>query len=141
MQLKTWICGGVPVSGFPANFGLLVLRVVTGLGIAFGHGLGKIPPGERFVAGVAEMGFPWPALFAWAAGLSELGGGLLLALGLATRPASLFIFVTMMVAAVLRHADDPFSGKEKALLYACVSLLFLLMGAARPSLDALIRKR
>ncbi|MFN2385970.1 MAG: DoxX family protein [Thermoanaerobaculia bacterium] len=120
--------------------GRLVLRLFAGLALAFGHGLGKLPPSPRFVQGVEKMGLPLPEAFSWAAGLSEFAGGLLLAVGLLTRPASFFILLTMLVAAVLRHAADPFVAKEKALLFAAVALFFLLAGAGRFSLDAMIRR-
>ena len=109
--------------------------------MALGHGLGKIPPSERFVNGTAEMGFPLPEFFAWSAGGAEFGGGLLLALGLLTRPASFFIGCTMLVAGFIRHAADPFGGKEKALLYLAISIAFALVGAGKYSIDAVIRSR
>lgn len=121
--------------------GLLVLRVFAGLALAFGHGFGKLPPSTGFVEGVGEMGFPLPALFAWAAAIAEFAGGLLLATGLLTRPSSLLIFFTMATAAFIRHAPDPFSDKEKALLFLFIALLFLMAGAGRYSLDALLARR
>jgi putative oxidoreductase len=124
-----------------ADAGLLVLRLFAGLALAFGHGAGKLPPSERFVASTAEMGFPLPELFAWAAGLSEFAGGLLLALGLLTRPAAFFIACTMATAGFLRHADDPFADKEKALLFLAVAVLFLLAGSGRYGLDRLLHRR
>lgn len=122
--------------------GLLILRVLTGCFMAT-HGYGKIfTEGrmERFTEGVAEMGFPVPVLFAWAAALSELVGGLLLAAGLFTRYAAFFIFSTMTVAVFIRHADDPFSQKEKALLFWTIALAFMLIGAGRYALDRLISR-
>lgn len=141
MNLRQMLFGGIAIPGWATNAGLFVLRVTSGLGLALGHGLGKVPPSERFIAGVVEMGFPAPALFAWAAGLSELAGGLLLALGLATRPSSFFVLCTMLVALLIRHAADPFGNKEKALLYAAIALLFLLLGAGKYSVDALVNRR
>jgi putative oxidoreductase len=121
--------------------GLLALRAFAGISLALAHGLGKLPPSEGLVGAVGSMGFPMPALFAWAAALSEFAGGLLLALGLATRPSALFIAVTMATAGFVRHAPDPFGRKELALLYLAVAILFLLAGAGRYSVDALLRKR
>lgn len=123
------------------DWGLLLLRLISGLALALAHGLGKVPPSERFIGTVGELGFPFPVLFAWGAGMAELAGGLLLAAGLLTRPASLFIVVTMLTAVVLRHAGDPFSEREKALLFAAIGLLFLIAGPGRLSLDAALRKR
>lgn len=141
MKIGQLLFGGAAIKGGAANLGLLVLRATCGLSLALAHGVGKVPPGERFVTGVAEMGFPAPVLFAWAAGLSELAGGLLLAVGLATRPASFFVLVTMLVAFLVRHAADPFANKEKAILYAGVAFLFLLVGGGKASLDQLVRRR
>ena len=123
------------------DVGLLILRVITGLSLAFAHGLGKLPPSQRFIGTVAEMGFPLPVVFAWSAGLSEFVGGILLAIGLATRPAAFFIFFTLATAFFIRHADDPFMAKEKPLIFAAVALMFMLHGAGRLSLDALIARR
>lgn len=119
---------------------LTVLRVFAGLSMAFGHGLGKMPPSEGFVGAVTHLGFPAPELFAWAASLSEFGGGLLLALGLLTRPAAAGIAFTMAVAAFLAHAGEPYGVKEMALLYLVVGLVYLVRGGGRWSLDQVLLK-
>ncbi len=123
------------------DLGLLVLRLGFGLTLAFAHGLGKIPPSDGFIEGTAGMGFPLPVLFAWAAALSEFLGGLLIAVGLATRPAAVFVGITMAVAAFVRHGADPFGDKEMALLYLFAALALALAGAGRFSLDAAISRR
>ena len=125
----------------PVDVGLLLLRLGFGLALAFGHGLGKLPPSQGFIDTTAGLGFPLPTLFAWAAGLSEFVGGLLLALGLLTRPAGLFVAVTLGVAAFVQHAGDPFGDRELALAYFVVGLAFAVMGAGRYALDAAIRRR
>ncbi len=139
--MRDLLFGGAGGGSRAADAGLLLLRVFVGLGLALAHGLGKLPPSERFLAGVAEMGFPFPVLFGWAAGLAEFGGGLLLAVGLLTRPAALFVGVTMVVAAFIRQAGSPFGERELALLYLAPALLFLLAGGGRYALDAVLRKR
>ena len=121
--------------------GLLVLRLFAGPALALAHGINKLPPSERFLAGVVEMGFPMPEVFAWAAGLAEFAGGLLLAIGLFTRPAAFFILVTMFVAAFVRQAGDPFTEREAAMLHGCVALLYLIAGPGRFSLDATLGRR
>jgi putative oxidoreductase len=128
-----------------ADLGYTAMRVAAGLMMAFGHGLAKVPPAEGFVDAVGSLGFPSPAVFAWAAGLSELVGGLLIAAGLFTRPASLFLAVTMGVAAFLKHGADPiFSregpSRELALLYFAAAVAFLLAGSGRFGLDFLLRR-
>lgn len=108
--------------------------------MAFAHGIKKLPPSEGFINGVDAMGFPLPIVFAWVAALSEFFGASLVALGLATRPAALFVTCTMSVAAFIRHGADEFQKQEMSLLYGAVFLLFTILGAGRLSIDSLIRK-
>ena len=119
---------------------LALLRVFIGLTMAFSHGLGKVPPPEMLVGGITQMGLPAPEFFAWCAALAEFAGGILLAIGLLTRPAALFMVITMAVAAFVVHAADPFATKEMALLYFFASLFFVIHGAGRWSVDHIITK-
>lgn len=140
------LAGGDEPKSILADLGFSALRIAVGLMMAFGHGLAKVPPAEKFVEAVGSLGFPMPAVFAWAAGLSELVGGLLIAAGLFTRPAALFLVATMGVAAFMQHGADPlFSregpSKEMALLYLAAASAFLLAGAGRFAVDALLRRR
>jgi putative oxidoreductase len=117
-----------------------LVRVTFGLSLAFGHGFDKVFGGnmERFAAGVAALGFPAPAFFAWAAALSEFVGGLLVAVGMFTRPAAALAGFTMLVA-LYRHRAGPFSGMEMALLFFTVMVLAIAVGGGRYSVDATLR--
>ncbi|MCB9026848.1 MAG: DoxX family protein [Bdellovibrionaceae bacterium] len=128
------------VNSTSSHLGLLFLRLFAGLTLAFAHGVDKVPPNEQFVGFLDVMGFPMAIAFAWLAGLAEFLGGLLVAMGLLSRPASLSVMVTMLVAAFMAHANDPFQKKEMALLYFFVFLLIFLMGPGKFSLDNKIRK-
>lgn len=123
------------------DLGFFLLRVFVGLTMAFAHGLGKMPPPQMLIDGVAGLGFPMPELFAWAAALAELAGGLFVAFGLLTRPAAAFIAFTMLVAAFGAHAADGFDKKEMALLYFFTMSFFALAGAGRWSIDHVIGRR
>ena len=127
--------------GLTANIGLLIGRLGFGLLLAYLHGMGKMPPPEGFIGGVAALGFPAPTLFAWAAGLAEFIGSLLVVIGLLTRPAALAVAFAMAVAAFLRHAADPLEVKELALVYLLFGLVYVFMGAGRFSVDWLISKK
>lgn len=141
MSIKELFLGGAKINNSFANFGLLILRVYAGLVLASQHGIGKIPPPEKFIHGVGELGFPLPGFFAWAAGCSEFFGGILLAVGLFTRPAAFFILITMLTAVFGRHAADPFNVKELALTYAFIALCFIFSGSGRYGIDAIIQRR
>jgi putative oxidoreductase len=116
--------------------GLLALRLGFGLTLALKHGLAKLLDLEKFIGTVAKHGFPLPGVFGPIAMLSEFAGGLLLAVGLMTRPAATFVLATMLGAALKVHAHDPFSKKELALAYALVALVLFVTGPGRYSLDA-----
>lgn len=121
--------------------GWTLVRVVFGLTLALGHGLSKVTGDmSRFAEGVANLGFPFPLFFAWCASLAEFLGGLLVAVGLFTRPAAAFAGFTMLVA-LFRHRADPFGRMELALLYLTVMVAVVLVGAGPWSLDARLRRR
>lgn len=144
--LLTTLAGGDESRSAAADLGLAILRIGTGLMMACGHGQTKVPPKAGFVELVGGLGFPLPEVFAWAAGLAELGGGLLIAAGLCTRPAALVLAFTMAVAAFMQHGADPLffrdgPSKELAVLYLLAAIAFSFAGGGRWSIDALLRRR
>ncbi|MEM6994049.1 MAG: DoxX family protein [Myxococcota bacterium] len=86
------------------DHGLLALRV--GLGAMFVmHGWPKLAGGAghwtRLGKQMKYVGIDFaPEIWGFAAGISELGGGILLMLGLLFRPACVALFGTMVVAAM-----------------------------------------
>jgi putative oxidoreductase len=112
---------------------LLVLRLVAGLAFMF-HGWGKIQNPFGW------MGDKAPGILQALAALSEFGGGFCWMLGGLTRLSSAGLLCTMVVAAGTHISKgDPFVGKggsyELALVYLAISLLLLLVGPGRFSLD------
>lgn len=133
---------GTSTTGAVGDLGLLLLRLFAGLALALAHGMRKIPPAEGFVNRVAGFGFPGPPEFwAYMSGFAEFGAGILVAVGLLTRPAAAFIVLNMIVVVLFGHAGDPFGRRELPLLFLFTFLMFALVGAGRYSVDALIRKR
>ena len=149
-MFKQFLFGGPGCSSRFADVGLLILRASIGLMLAFGHGMGKLSPAARDqMAGFLQSkGIPAPGAAAFAAMFAEFFGGLLLALGLLTRPAAFLITFTMLVAVSTAHLHDPLfmhpgpgGAKEPALLYLLPALMFLFTGAGRYGLDALIGRK
>lgn len=115
---------------------LSILRIVTGL-ILLEHGTQKFlsfPAGQMAGGG---LGFDTPSSFA---GIIELVAGLLITLGLFTRPAAFLASGTMAVAYWIAHApQNAFpvnNGGDAAILYCFVFLYFVFAGPGPWSLDA-----
>jgi putative oxidoreductase len=129
------------------TYGILILRVALGAIIA-GHGAQKLfgwfggggPSGTA--AGFAHLRFRPPLLFALAAGLAELAGGAMLAVGLLTPLAALAITVVMLNAIATVHWRNGFwntnGGYELNLLVLAGALAVAVSGPGRISLDNLI---
>ena len=124
-----------------ASPALLALRLWVGLNFAFAHGLGKIRDPQAFLDSAGLQRFPMHEVLGWFAMLSEFAGGLLIAVGLFTRTAAGAIALTMLGAAFVVHAADPWGRKEFALTYAVACLVLIVMGAGHFSLDRWLAAR
>jgi putative oxidoreductase len=109
-------------------------------------GWGKVNNIGKIVDFFTNLGIPAPWLNAhFIAGL-ELGGGILLVLGLAARPIGLLLSINMLVAYITADREALFSViSDPDKFYAAApytflvaSLIVLLFGAGRFSIDAWI---
>ena len=124
-----------------SSSGLLVLRLGVGAMMLLLHGWGKLMAygslADRFPDPIG-LG---PQISLFLAVFAEVGCAVLIIVGLGTRLAAGPLLVTMVVAALVVHADDPWSKKELALLYAVPLVTLILTGPGRFSLDELIMRR
>ena len=90
----------------------------------------------------ASLGLFFPSGLVIVVGSIEFFGGLLLAVGLLTRPVAAAIFVTMANALTLAHLDNGFfwtdGGFEYPFLLAALALGCVLRGGGELSLDRAI---
>jgi putative oxidoreductase len=133
-----------------AHAGNLLLRVPVGL-IFAAHGAQKLfgwfgGYGLTATAGWLEsIGIAPGLAFALLAGGAEFFGGLLLLLGLLTRPAALALAVTMVVAIFSVHIQNGFfmsnNGYEFALALLAATLALAVSGAGKLALDSMFNKK
>lgn len=120
------------------SVGLLVLRVYAGGMMLFGHGWGKLMSfGEKYAQFPDPLGVGSPLSMTMAVG-AEVFCSLAVMLGLATRLTAVPLVITMLVAAFLIHADDPWGKKEFALMYLLPFLTLVFTGPGKFSIDHLI---
>lgn len=129
------------------SVGLLVARLALGLAMA-AHGSQKLLGwfggyGLKGTGGFFEgLGFRPGVAFATAASVSEVVGGLLVALGFLGPIGPALVIGVMIVAAVTVHLKNGFfaatNGVEVAYLYAAGAAALLLTGPGAYSVDALL---
>jgi putative oxidoreductase len=139
-SIMTDRAGMLPVTTSWAPRMLSILRIVTAF-IFLLHGSAKIlhVPFQQQYLNVAPFSLIW-----WA-GILELVGGLLLLLGLFTRPVAFLLAGEMAVAYFMAHAPRSvlplLNQGDAAVLYCFVFLYIAFVGAGPWSLDALWHRK
>jgi putative oxidoreductase len=128
--------------------GLLILRLAIG-GILFGHGAQKVfgwwggPGLAGWTQAMTRMRIRPPRVWALISAFGELGGGVLLILGLLTPLACAAIAGSMLVAIMLVHLPKGFwvskGGYEFNLAILGAIAALALAGPGNASLDAALR--
>ena len=125
------------------NITLAALRIVAGL-MLVQHGVQK-HFGLLLAPGQPSFGTLKPFSMFWIAGTLEIAGGVLLAVGLFTRPVAFVLSGLMASAYFIAHARLSFfpvvNGGELAVLNCFVFLVFAAIGGGRFSLDHLRDQR
>lgn len=122
------------------DIGLLLLRLVLGGFMMFGHGLGKLTNftelADKFPDPLGLGSLPSLGLAVFA----EFFCALLVVLGYRMRLALIPLIITMAVAGFLVHFDDPFGKKELAFLYLGGYIALFFLGTGRYAFKERARK-
>jgi len=133
----------------PVTFWLLLLVVRIVWGWAFYQaGKGKLGNISQPIDYFKQLGIPLPTLNAWFVSLLECFGGLMMIVGIATRPLALMLAVDMIVAYIAADRDSftalftdsdmsKFSGATP-FWFLVASLLLFATGPGLFSVDGLI---
>ncbi|GAB6898443.1 DoxX family protein [Kineosporia succinea] len=127
------------------DIAILIARVAFGV-VFIAHGWQKFSNGMDATAqGFEGMGIPLATAAAWFAMLVELGGGILMILGLAVPLVGVLQAGNMLGAWYFAHWGTNIlsseGGFEYVLILAALSLLLAAIGAGRISLDRAISPR
>jgi putative oxidoreductase len=110
------------------------------------HGWGKITTGtdrwKGLGSGLSDLiGLDFLSIpLGFMASFAESIGALLIILGLTTRPAAFLLAFTMFVA-VCKKLPGGINGAELPALFLCLSLVIMLSGAGKYSLDHLLKQK
>lgn len=121
--------------------GILFIRITVSI-LMLTHGFPKL---MKFFAGEP---IAFASILGLGAGISlalavfaEVACSVLLILGLFTRAALIPLILTMVVAILHIHAEDPLAVKEKAILFLLTYVLLFFTGSGRYSLDHILSKK
>ncbi len=120
-------------------FAETLLRVLAG-GLLATHGYGKIFDPFANIDMVESLGFFPGAIWSPALAATEFFGGILLAIGLLTRPAALGATIVLLVTVWFHWIvkGEGLMGAEKSILWAAITFYFFARGGGRVSLDRTI---
>lgn len=130
---KPWMSGMWPT----------VWRVTLGVLMMAFHGAPKVLNGRlgSMAEDIAAKGWPMPEIQAFMAGYLEFAGGILLILGLLTRPVAFGVAVLFFIISFLYLGDDPFVAKEKAFLFMVMAIYVFFVGPGSWSVDHFLFKK
>jgi putative oxidoreductase len=132
---------------YPQDGFLLLVRLYWGWQL-IGAGWGKLMNVAATAQFFEGLGIPLPTFNAILSGCGELGGGILLIGGLASRPAAMVVVVNMLVALLTAHTGDVrtvlsepsrFLGSPP-FTFLMAGVIVLLFGPGAVSLDTLVRR-
>ncbi len=117
------------------DIGLLIIRLGAG-SMILTHGYPKLMRlfGDEPIKFMDFLGLG-PVVSLSLAVFAEFLCAILIMIGFKTRLAAIPLMATMLTAALVAHASDPFGRKELPLLYFLVFLGILIFGAGKFSID------
>lgn len=122
------------------DFALLITRIAIAL-LMLTHGFPK-------TAGLSESPVKFMDVFGMGATLSlilavfaEVVCSIFVLVGLGTRLAVIPLIITMLIAVLHVHSNDPFAKQEVGLLFLLVYIILFILGSGKYSIDSLLFKR
>ena len=118
------------------DLALLILRLALGIVLLY-HGIPKLLHFSSTVGGFQTIGLPAPSISAAFALLAEVGGGILILLGVAVDFAAILVMIEMLGAITLVHWSNGFDfakgGWEHPFTVLVMALVLALAGPGQLS--------
>lgn len=120
-----------------------VLRIAMGI-VFIAHGMQKFNNGvDGFAGFLTSLNVPLPELMKWVVPILEVGGGILLILGLATRLAAVLLAILMVFTLTMVKLDvgligEGSTGGEIDLMLLAGAVALALMGPGAAAVDRMI---
>lgn len=128
-----------PSYGAKVDLSLLLIRIIAG-GFMLTHGypkMIKLLDGNFQFADPLGLGVELSLILAV---FAEIVCAFFILLGILPRLSAIPLIVTMLVAAFIAHAGDPFKSKEASLMYLLLYVIVLILGAGKYSIQGLLGK-
>lgn len=118
-----------------------LMRITYGALLIY-HGAKKVFDGlGNLATELGEKGWPMPMFQAFMAAYTEFAGGILLVVGLFSRPVAAMNVVLFTIITFIFSAEDPFPKKEKALVFLILAIYFFFAGPGKWSVDSVLFKK
>lgn len=121
---------------------LTIMRAVAGIALMV-HGWPKINDPFKAVGMVESIGFYPGVLWSPLLSLTEFFGGLLLLIGLLTRPAAFATTIILLVTVFFHwiQLEQGYKGAELSILWSSILFYFVAKGGGKYSVDAVVGKQ
>lgn len=121
---------------------LVIVRIIVGMLIAaYGLETFEAEKMKSNVAWLTDIHFPAPVFMAYLGKITELAGGILLAIGLFTRLVSIPLIIDMAVVIIFMGNGKIFGDAQLPFLFLLFFLNFIICGGGKWSLDNLLFNR
>lgn len=126
---------------FGVDVAMALLRIIFGALLIYHGSLKVFESFGKMAEELANRGWPLPYFQAFAATYIEFAGGVLLIVGLFTRPVALAVSVLFTIITFVFQAGDPFMKQEKPLMFLLVAALLFFTGPGRFSIDNILFRK
>ena len=133
--------GLAPLYSGLSGLACVLMRIAAGVTLAV-HGWPKIQAPFKYAGMVESLGFVPGVLWSPLLAGTEFIGGILLAIGLLTRPAAVAATIVLLVTVYFHWVvqNQGFAGAEKSVLWAAMTFFFAMHGGGFFSVDRMLRK-